>query len=396
MTFIGEKAISGFGEKLTTERKPIVNLNGALPLSNLRDEQQVSGTGTITDADEEFRVRHAANGDFARLASLQRGVYEPGFAAQAGIGIRLSQGSFTGDEVAEWGYFDQQTGSPESVKDGYLFGLDSTGFYVRVVADGVDLEKTYASSFNQTPSDAPTLTNGNIFQIDFTYYGWGIVVFQRVVADATTGRQYPRPLHAFAPGSAASTTNPNLHIGCLVKDGGTATTDFSAYVAGRQFSVVGDTSQLVRTTCAAIGSVAIGTGSFTPIMSFRKKQAFRAIAAQMSRVNIECDTPAYVQVRLNSTLTGASYGAVNDQPAAETAVELDTAATAVNVATGVKLAEFVAPAASGGPPSDRGLPRGVAELFGDMGDEGVITICAKAITTAGNAEWTVGEISEQW
>jgi hypothetical protein len=135
---------SQFSEKRIAERTPVISLDGSQPLSLLRDRQQTSGSGAVTDEGSEFRVRHSGSGDFARCASQARGIYVPGVPAEVGIGIRtdFEANELSDDEVAEWGYFDMVLSGDsdtETVNNGLLFGVDANGLYVRVVKNGSEV-----------------------------------------------------------------------------------------------------------------------------------------------------------------------------------------------------------------------------------------------------------------
>ena len=398
------QTISQFQERRVAERTPVLNLNGAQPLSRLRDEVQETTNGLVTDEDSTFRVRHNSAGDLARIASAGRGVYVPGTPAEVGIGIRtdFAANQLSGDAVAEWGYFDMQTssGDPQKILDGFLFGVDNTGLYIRVVKNGTTVHKTYSKKWNISRVRGLNLKDGSIYQVDFSYYGFGLIVFQRIVAQDGWGNQLVENVHSVRLRGETSITNPNLQVGGIVS-GTNNGDDFSIYVAGRQFSVVGKFIPRRRVTAAEAdvsgGAISISTSSYTPFLSFQRKENFRRLATQIFGLTAQTDVNAYVQVRVHkpsdNALTGADFQPVPETIAAETAVNRDVSATAVDTTVGYKA--FM-DALEGGKGSKEGDPTNLEGLFADIPDEGIITFCAKAISTNGSLIYGVGKVEERW
>ena len=64
-------------------------------------------------------------------------------------------------------------------------------------------------------------------------------------------------------------------------------------------------------------------------MSFRRKTAFQSISAITEGFDALVDANMYWQLRVNGTLTGASFGTPANTTAAETCMEVDTSATAI-------------------------------------------------------------------
>ena len=100
------------------------------------------------------------------------------YAAEAGIGIRLPVAP-TGNQVVRWGVFDDQ--------NGLFFGQNvANGIFVAIRRAGVDTIIPQ-SSWNVDPLDGTgpsgatlNLAKGNIFQIVFTWYGYGVIEFRVV------------------------------------------------------------------------------------------------------------------------------------------------------------------------------------------------------------------------
>jgi hypothetical protein len=331
-TAIWEANRSQFGAVQIIERTPLIELKSTYGLSALRDVVTVAGSGAVTHAGigvaAEFTVATTASGtDSAQLDSAERGRYMPGSSAEIGIGIRLASATRTGSQKAEWGAFTDN--------NGFIFGLDATGFYVAVRKGAVDTV-IRQSAFNRDKFDGTgasgltlNLLDGNIFQVDFTWYGYGTIQFEIVTTDIN-GTQKKFVLHEYTPTLTTSTLNPNLPIRAKVTNGGTATAQ-TMYVAGRQYSINGKFDANKRSNghyrASALGS--IGT-TFLPVMSFRRKTAFQSISAITEGFDALVDVNMYWQLRVNGTLTGASFGTPSNTTATETCMEVDTSATAIS------------------------------------------------------------------
>ena len=87
---IGPTVSSQFNELRVARKFPIVELTSVYGVSVLRDVVTTTGAGTVTNTSTEYNVSTTASGaDSAILESAMRGRYEPGFAGEAGIGVRI-------------------------------------------------------------------------------------------------------------------------------------------------------------------------------------------------------------------------------------------------------------------------------------------------------------------
>lgn len=387
--------LSELNTLLTSEKTPILSLNGALPLSNLRDEQQTSGTGVVVDELSEFRLHHQSSGDFVRLQSQERGNYQPGMSGQSGIGIRLDTNTLSGDARAIWGYFEMNSAN-DAIEEGYLFGLDANGLFIQIIKSGVTKKQIYQDDFNIRSGYDIDLTKGHIFNITYTYYGYGQILFQFV--DTSTDIQDQKQqsiysLHAERLSNETSLNRVNLKIGALC-DSTTGTADYSLRIGGRQISVVGQMNKRERINTGRVEGYSVTT-EFTPVMTFRKKDGFEQIPISFGSINVLSDTDAVVQIRLNADITGGTapnFVDLDEQPPSETALDIDKTADTVNTATGIKLYEgFVEGTGKG---STQGL--GVINIDNvSLPDNSEITVCIKALSSSGTAS-VIASIQEQW
>jgi len=376
--------ISQFDQLLTTNKTPVISLNGALPLSDLRDEQYTANTGTIVDNRSEFRLHHQATGDFVRFQSQERGNYQPGFAFESGIGIRMDTTTLTGDSLAYWGYFQIDNNNPQTIQEGLVFGLDQNGVFVEVIKDSVSKEKVYTDQFNIRPNYSIDLTNGLVFQITFTYYGYGQILFQVINTDTIGSdrlRQNNINLHSVVLDNETSLDRVNLKVGALCKSS-TGTVDYSLYIGGRQMSIIGIPRRRNRINSGRVESVSINN-TFSPVLSLRKKSTFSQISVSFNSIKALCDTDAIIQLRLNATITGGTspnFGDLDEQSSSETAMELDTSADTVDLSTGVKIYEsFISSNTVG---NSTGFSNLDIDEFG-IPDDAVLTVVVRTLSGTG-------------
>ena len=225
---IGPTVSSQFNELRVARKFPIVELTSVYGVSVLRDVVTTTGSGTVTNTSTEYSVSTTASvADSAILESAMRGRYEAGFAGEAGIGVRIPSLPI-GDQIARFGLFDSQNGA--------FFGVTSANTFVAVRRGGVDTVINQ-SAWNVDkldgtgPSGATlTLSKGNIFQIVFTWYGYGVIEFRVVIPDPTTLAQEVITVNRFSPTGQTSFVDPNQPLRAQVNNNTTAA--FSIYLLG--------------------------------------------------------------------------------------------------------------------------------------------------------------------
>lgn len=377
--------LSMFGEQLTVQRTPIIELSSAYGTSKRRDVITTANNGAVTSASGELKVSTSAtaNGS-AVLRSARRGRYVPGHSGEAGVGMRLPVEP-TGNQVATWGLM-----SPDE-QEGLYFGRDATGLYVARVTGGVET-KIRQPDWNVDAADGEgpsfldlDITSGYIYQIRFSWYGHGQIVWG--VASRVGNDQTFIPLHqeVFAGISLAT---PNLPIHVKVDNGGDAKT-LDAYVGGRSYNIVGQYVPKFRFTGQDRGSVATGTTA-TPLVTFKNKTGFedRGVLIDGFVVNPVTED-CILEIRLDGTLTGASYGTPTNYSAGETAMEVDTSASAISGGE-VIYSEFVAAG-----------QRNQSEFTGERGiDMDIpqgqpITLCARTLSGTGTTV-SFFRLKEEW
>jgi len=230
-----------FDEVLTSTRTPIIELNSSYGTSALRDIETTTGSGSISSSSGEISLSTGTTASSsAKLESAEVGRYIPGYGAQLGIGVRIPSGP-SGNSYAKWGGLSQDD------NDGFYFGKDSSGVFVAVLKNGVE-SKVRQENWNIDSLDGSgpsgynlDTSNGNIYQIDFTWYGYGQILFSVVAIpplesgeSVDEGYKYSQatiPVHSFRPSQGVSVESPNLQVFAETNNGGDAS-DFSTYVGG--------------------------------------------------------------------------------------------------------------------------------------------------------------------
>ena len=233
---IGPNVDSQFDELRVAQKSPVVELTSVYGVSEIRDVVFTTGGGTVTNTSTEYQVSTAGGGaDSAILESALRGRYMPGFAGEAGIGIRIPSAP-TGNQVARFGMFDSQNGA--------FFGVSSTNIFVAIRRGGIDTVINQ-SAWNVDPLDGSgpsgetlDLSKGNIYQIVFTWYGYGVIEFRVVLPNPTTGAQEVVTVERYSPSGQTSIIDPNQPLRAEVDNGGTGAA-FDLFVGGRQYSIIG-------------------------------------------------------------------------------------------------------------------------------------------------------------
>lgn len=384
--------LTPFAELLVNERTPIIELKSAYNIvSALRNVKTETGGATVTaTSGEHVLTTTALASDVARLESAERGRYIPGYAAEAGIGVRSPiTPAYTGAMVARWGYFD--------ANDGFGFGRDATGIFVFLRRGGEDTI-TYQSAWNADRlqgAGASGLTlapgRGQIYQVRYTWYGYGAIEWRVVLCDSLF-RQQTVVVHRTAPNGQTSIQNPDLPLRAEVLNGATAAAHI-LYVGGRQYSILGRYVPNRRITAGrrlALGS--IGT-TFLPLVTLRRKSSgtYGSVSAKVEGFDILTDADLIVQLRLNAALTGASYGTPDDVTAQETALERDASATAVT--NGELLWEGLVFGGSGGNARGAGS---VGLLDFDFIGQQPVTLCVRRVSSTNATASAVLRVKEEW
>jgi hypothetical protein len=381
-----------FGDFRTVELTPNINLKSIYGVSLLRDRVVTTGAGVVEGAfvtnTGEYRVATTANGaDSAGLFSAERGRYEAGFSAVAGLGLRIPGGVVAGNQVVYWGLGEDPT---DPAANGLYYGLAAAGLFVAYIRNGVET-RVQQAAWNGTPT-AVNLAEGNIFHIEFSWYGYGVIQFTLIQQATPNGPKVPVVLHTIRLTGATSLTNPNLPIAVYLANAGTAAA-MEAFVGGRQYSIRGKVAAAQRqTTQRRLGAV-VG-GALIPLVSLRRKAAYRSASIKLAQFEVITTAELLVEVRFNPVLTGAVFGTPTNTLATETAVQSDTSAT---VATGGVLVTSALIAAN--TRQSESVNRGVLpemDIPSDGATEGTVTLLAYAPGGGPATVSAILKITEEW
>ena len=394
---IGPTDNSQFNELRVARRTAILELVSMYGISALRDAVTTTGAGTVTNTGTEYSVNTTASGaDSAILESVMRGRYEPGFAGEAGIGVRIPTLP-TGNQIARWGMFDAQNGA--------LFGATSSNIFVAVRRGGVDtVINQSAWNVDKLDGTGPSgvtlnLSKGNIFQIVFTWYGYGVIEFRVVVPDPTTLAQEVITVNRYSPTAQTSIIDPNEPLRAEINNGGTATS-FNLFVGGRQYSIIGKYDPTFRVTSERRTLTNVTT-TLTPVISFARKTVFptgsarvNSVQVNLEEINLMATADLAYQVLVGGTVDGTFVNyptATTIIPNSETALLVNTTSTTI---TGGEVV-FQGVTSGGG-----GMSKvlATAELLDfTLPDNAIVTLAVVRIAGSGtNTVNAVFRVTESW
>lgn len=391
-----------FGDLATISRKTILDITSSLGTSTLRDELNTTGSGSIaqdpdpTTGEIELSTGTTSGSD-VNLTTSEYGRYTPGYSAQAGMGIRIIDPANFDNGEARWGYFN---GS-----DGFYFGFDGSQpdgnkLFVARLRNGNESNRVYRENWNREgTSDVFDrefgVENGAIYQIDFSWYGYGIVLFSIVdqtANDLTTlsPRQQTVPVHALTVQNETSVSDPNLPIKARV-DNGSSTDDNRIRVGGRQFSVFGERSSEARSTSQHVNTVSVDETAWTFLQSWRRKTPAQANA----KLNVDSfDTiqtgDTRYAVLINPNISGTNYGTPELTDPDETLIEVSTVGSFDGLGNGTKIYETMA--AGGGGRKGAGAQ---STLNANFGQDIEIVLVARGVDASSTVDITA-RFLEDW
>lgn len=382
-----------FGDLSVAEQTPILSLGAVQTTSALRNIVNTTGSGSIqppgTTGTGEFLLRTTTNGaDSVCFQSAQRGIYQPGVAVVTGIGLRTEANyTLSGNQEILWG----PTDDPSVVNpNGFCFGIDSAGVFVATVRNGV-VSKTHQTNWNVDPLDGTgpsglTLdpSNGNIYRLVFSWYGYGEVRFVISLNFQNV------TVHKSVPTNATSITNPNLPITVAIKNNGAANSPLDIYVGGRQFSVEGKALFNNRLTSEESLSLSgIGTTT-TPVISFRRKTNFLSISVKVEGYDFLGSDDGIIEIFINGTLTGASFGTPSNTDPNETSLESDTSASTIS--GGILIARRMFNSSRG----NSEVLESEQVLNYDVPENQPISLCFRTLTGSLTSGSAIFRMREQW
>jgi hypothetical protein len=217
---------------------------------------------------------------------------------------------------ARWGMFDSN--------NGIFYMMDDMGINVGLISDGNNtvVAKNNFNMDNQILFDPAQRTT---YMIKF---GYGNADFVMRYHDTDTNQYVTKTVHRFESSNALLNRNLNLPLSVELNANESSVSN-ALYVGKRQFSFYGSRScgairynSTRRETCH-ISSIDL----FTTILSIRKKSSYLIHNVVLKQLCVVATSDQILQLRINSTLSGASFSGIGEQDAQETAIEKDTSAT---------------------------------------------------------------------
>lgn len=287
-----------FNEVRVAERTRVIELKSVFGISSLRDIVTTTGTGSVTNTlgDPEFTMTVSGANDTAQLQSADRGRYVAGLQGEVGMACRLPA-SLTGNQVIKIGIFDNS--------NGLYFKYTAAGMFACVLRDGVEIA-TPQSQWNIDKFDGtgPSGVNGIdyskgiIFIIDFTWYGYGGIIWSINTSINTTQTSWYA--HHYSPQGQTSIKNPNLPLTVTMANNGTVA-NRSIYVAGRQFSLLGKYNPIYRLNSVYATAATVNSTTFVPIISIRRKTGYLGNPIKLDQCDFIASANMIIQVRVLST-----------------------------------------------------------------------------------------------
>lgn len=375
---------TSFNELNTVEFTPVFELDPANGLTELRDRQIPTDGGSISDsnAGEITLSSGTTAGGKAILDTAEKGRYQPGIEALAGVALREDSAP-TGNQYWRMGYFDDE--------DGYWLEKDSTGLYIGHRVNGVDKplvpEAEWNSRIKGIELDFSRMT---VIRFPFQCYYGGPLTVEGVAVDSAGNRE-TRTMHTIGPTDGEPILGESkLPVRVEVSNGGD-TEDLTVHVGGRHFGVRGRYNPNRRETAETREEAATST-SLVPLVSFRKKadRVSKAKSIKVSGLGVLSDVDAVMEIHLNPTgLTDADFGSITNIPDSETAVEVN------NTDTTMTAGQVLDRALVAGGQANRSNLSGIRRLGLDIPDDATITLAVRTVSGTGTAT-AAFTMEEEW
>lgn len=296
-------------------------------LSALRDNVVETGDSSVVNNFGGAEYELTASGGLAQLTTVERGRYTAGSSLEIGMGVRI--GTINNQStVIKYGYFDDDDGIYFVVK--WNASENKHDLYLEIKRKGVITHTIPRANFFDKldglgPSKATLdFSVGNIWRIDFTWYGYGQINFS-YITNVGTDRQKPILLYSITPSDTTSINNPNLPLRASVNS---SSVD-NIYIAGRQCSVIGSSSPTYRLNGVYRTGISVEQ-SQTPLMTLRRKTGFQGAETQIYEVDIISSGDIELEFRSGSTLDTVSFEQLSSNPDEETTVEKSITGTTVS------------------------------------------------------------------
>lgn len=306
------------------EQTSIIDLKSFYGL-NKHSIYGVSGNATISALSEitpEIKLSITGSNDVCTIRSSERGYYTAGFVSECGIALRIPLELDTTQQI-RFGYFD--------TNNGYYFKLTGNLLSVCTMNNGIEVEVS-RDNFNKNKLDG-TETNGitldfakgNIFRINFTWYGFGNITFSVIQTD-NANKQKVFELHTFDTYGTTSCGNPNLPINVVFSSNGSII-QRNIFIGGRQYSILGKTTRNMRSNMYFINNITGIYNVVAPLFTMRNKSTHKTCTAIPSRLRGISSTNVRLTMVENATLNSTNF--INNPYVDETCMVISTSATTI-------------------------------------------------------------------
>ena len=324
--------MGNFSSLATHRRTSQINLKSIHGLSLIRDVITQTNGGLVyhpgPNLSREYELSCAANANgSAILETAEYGKFQPGFASEASVGIRID---FTNplypNQELKWGYCDS--------KGGFGFGVDSIGKFVYYGREDTAWVKTYQSDWSVDKMDGTgasgitlDLTKPHVYITQFFWYGLLTIEYIVMAIDPVTKDFRKYTIHRHVPSETAMLIDPNYPVSAKVLNKNASQPTPKILMSFREYSILGDFIPNERYTSALRQTVAINSTTWTPISSWRKKTDYESIAVAPVGYDLLANTDVRVIVLINMTLTSPTWTDITNTIPSETAMQMDIAAT---------------------------------------------------------------------
>lgn len=319
--------VDPFGSQLVTLPLSSINYKPTWGVSTLRYSTATGPGAAVTEEGGEFKLSSGSTATSgATIETLDRGQYQAGASARFGVAARIPT-SPGGTASMRWGYYDDN--------NGLLFGQDSSGIFVARRAGGTET-RIYQNDWNGdklngTGSSGLTLNlaNGVICQCDFTWYGFGAIVFSFVLYDSATRIFTKVVAHTLKVDGAVSIIDPNQPLRFSVDNGASNTTSYDLFIGGHQFEHFGGQQRPQRRQVSELltnFTTALST-AWQPLIAVRPKATYgtsgrpNSVTTRVTGYTVAADSQMETRLTFGATTSNLTWGAPTGWTADETAIE---------------------------------------------------------------------------
>lgn len=321
-------AVDPFGSQMIASQVSVINYKPTWGVTDIRYSTTTTGTGaSVSETGGEFILSSGtATSNIAQIETVERGQYQAGSEARFGIGVRVPTAPASTADM-KWGYFDDN--------NGFYVGYDATGVYVARRSGGSD-SKVYQSSWNVDVLDGTgssgltlSLSDGVISQVEFTWYGYGVIEYSFVLYNATTQRFKKIIAHKTKVSSSASIIDPNQPLRFSVENGASNTTNYDLYIGGHQFEYFnGEQRPQLRRVSELLTDYTTATNTnWQPLLAVRPKATHgtsgrdNSVVIRVVDFHVSADNEMEVRLTYAGTTSNLSWAAPTGWTAAESAAE---------------------------------------------------------------------------